>query len=172
MSYPKAWTKIGHIFNDYSTYIIKRYPKEYFNRFILWNTKKSFKTFAIDENDNFIFTKEAKDLYGFEQNESYEYKYRFFRAITPVRKIANAVLWGLVFLGIAFWIWKFRNFSRLTNQVLILLALWVILYTAGSVVAHPVNNFRYVLPILAPRLIFCTIIAIHLVLFRRKNARE
>jgi hypothetical protein len=137
------------------------------------NTKYIFKTFPIEENDIFEFNKQTEKLYGLpppmQESDNHIYKYKFFRNITPIREVIDIIFWGLVFLGMAFWIWKFREFPRFQNQVLIFLMLWVALYMAGSIVAHPVNNFRYILPTMAPRFVFLCIMAISLIYIKKKS---
>ena len=156
-SYTKSWIFVGTKLKKYGAFLIKRYPLKYLKHYLIPNIKQLFYAYEIPEVNEFVSNKLYNQYFNMDINR-YKYDYSFLHKLNPIRKIANPFIW-LVFLAsvITFFIRR-KQFMKDHQNLILLLLLFTMFYAVFSVIAHPINNFRYLIPIYCIQLVIPCIV--------------
>lgn len=144
--YQKAWIYSGIKFKEYGKILIKEYPWLYTKHFLFPNFKQLFVGFDINLKETYE-PNELNINYFNSESEDYTYPSPFFHKLNGIRKISTPILWILFIIGLTYLFWKRKNNTSEENKALIFILSFFILFTGFSVVAHPINNFRYLIPV-------------------------
>ncbi|NNK88986.1 MAG: hypothetical protein HKO89_00095 [Saprospiraceae bacterium] len=147
MSYVQGWNYTGDRMKKYAKTLIKKYPIKYFRHFILVNMKQLFKYFEIPKQASYKPDDLQKEWFDL-KIENHIFKTQAFFAMNPLLKCIHFIRWILLFISILLLSLKFRTIKFNSSQKKILVALFtfLLLFLGFSVIASPVNNFRYLTP--------------------------
>lgn len=148
--YLPAWIYTGTLMNDYGNMLIKKFPLQYVRYYIIPNTLQVFKTYPIEQPASYKPTALEKEWFDLKVDE-FKYESKFFESLTPYREIANWLRWVLCFLAIAVFIAKRKwlGFNREQFLAIAMIILFGLGFIGSSIIAHPINNFRYLIPLYA-----------------------
>jgi|688.fasta_scaffold168551_2 hypothetical protein len=146
--YLKSWVYCGTLMDKYGAWLQAKFPAAYFKHYLLQNAKNIFTVWDINEGEKFLADQNMKTLFTTELDE-YLYSKTFFRQMTGIRKISDVVAWVFFFVSIPafFFLWRMKKYNFTQAAVLIYFYLFVFMFSAVSVYAAPINNFRYMMPI-------------------------
>lgn len=146
LRYTNAWIYTGRQFKDYASFLIKKYPFKYF-RYYLWpNFMNMFQSYDIPNIKQYTPDKLSTEYFELDF-KNHVYKNSFLHKTNPIRKIYTPLLWIICIASGIFLVIK-RNSMEINKQKLLGFSLlFLILYLGFSVLAHPINNFRYLMPI-------------------------
>lgn len=162
-SYPKLWLYSSKLLSEYGQYLIKNYPWQYFNHFIVPNFLQLFQTFEIREWSTF----NSLNLGYFEYPvEEYDYDTPLISILDPFRKVATSILWVASVISIVFLVINRNKIDPVEKRMLIFLLFFFLGHSFISVIAHPINNFRYLTPIY-PVLLLFTLFSVNLMITNR-----
>lgn len=143
-SYPKLWLYSGQMLQEYALYMIKHYPWLYFRHFIIPNTGQIFNTFEIEEWDTF----DPLELDYFQYPvEEYTYSKPLISKMYYLRLITTILAWVLFPIAIVFLIINRKKMNPVLLGMLCSIWFFVLAHCFMSVIGHPINNFRYLMPI-------------------------
>ena len=166
--YLKAWVYCGTLMDKYGSWLQAKYPVEYFKHFILNNAKNIFTVWDILEGEKFQADQNLKSIFKTDA-DVYEYQNHFFKPMTSIRKIGDAIVWVALLSAIPLFIllWKRRSYTN--NQLIVLgyYSLFIFMFIGVSVYAAPINNFRYLMPIYYFQVAFALLVFYGL--FQKKN---
>ncbi len=143
MPYPQAWVKTGEMLSEYGKYLIFKYPWLYFNHFIIPNTINLFKNYTIHYPNTYKAVK--LDFFKVPVQE-HTYDDGLVNTINPIIKIVNVLIWILFLAVTILFIFKNSISSREKGIVKFIYA-FLLSYGFMSVISHPINNFRYIIPV-------------------------
>ncbi|MFY7670790.1 hypothetical protein ACOSP6_06845 [Tenacibaculum sp. MEBiC06402] len=156
-SYTKAWVYMGKKFKKHSSFLIKNYPLEYFKYYLFPNFKQLFYAYKIPHVKKFKPNKFIRDYFNL-HIQNYDYEYSFLHKINPIRKIFTTFLW-IIFFGSIITIFRKKDHYLEEQKNLVYFLLMFLLFYAGfSIIAHPINNFRYLIPIYCVQLLIPSIV--------------
>lgn len=163
--YLPAWIYTGTLMNDYGNMLIKKFPLQYMQRYIIPNTLQVLKTYPIEQPALYKPTTLEKEWFDLKVEE-FKYESRFFESLTPSRSVANYIRWALCFLALAVFIakWKRLGFNREQLLSVAMIIFFGLGFMGASVMAHPINNFRYLVPLYALQVMLIYVIANQVVL--------
>ncbi len=163
--YLQAWAYMGTEMQKYGDFLQSNYRSEYIKRYILPNFKLIFKAHPIGETDTFRADANLKGLFTTDR-EVYGFKKHVFKPLTAIRQVCDTGLWIMFFLSAIAGLIMIRRLGFTLEQKLVIaaLGLFVGAFGAVSTVAAPINNFRYIMPIIyavqaVPVLIIGTLLA-------------
>ena len=129
-SYSYGFNYIGDLYKEYGIALIKKHPIEYIKRFIIPNILQIFK-FYEPKYDQFLGKcSVCPDWYG-----EYTVKERtgFIAKLNLINILFMLLKLGLLIYGIIYGDRK--------------LIIFILLFLAFSVTSHPINNWRYLIPL-------------------------
>ena len=146
--YMKAWAYMGTQMEAYGDFLQTRYRSEYFSHFIMPNFKNIFEVFEISDLKDFGTDANMKGFFAIDR-DSYHYSSHMFRSMTGLRRIGDILVWLLLFASVIAGAIMHRRLNWTIEQKLIALSmvLFIVAFCAASVIAAPINNFRYIMPI-------------------------
>lgn len=146
LRYTQAWMLTGNKFKIYGSFLIKNYPIEYFKYYIFPNCKQLFYSYKVPNVKKYVPSNLSKGYFNL-QFDRYDYKYSFLHKLNPIRKIFIPLLWILFFGSIVVLFKKKLIFKNEQTLLLLFLLIFFLTYVGFSIIAHPINNFRYLIPI-------------------------
>lgn len=152
MNYVKAWIYTGEQFQKYGLFLIKKYPLKFFRYFIFPNMTKIFVTYNIFDPTLFEPYDVMIQYYGV--TDKYEYKFKIFSSLFLIRRMGTFLLWCIFFGSIILLILKRKDIDLqgTQKQILFFILVFIFLYLAFSILTHPINNYRYLIPLFALQL--------------------
>lgn len=146
--YLQAWVAVGVQMEKYGAFLQDKYKSEYFTHFILPNFKNIFEVFEINEGTKFTADANIKSAFAVDV-DTYEYKHSFFKPLTGIRKIGDLLVWMALLLSVIAGLIFFKKLQFSTAQLFIIggALLFIGAFLGASVIAAPINNFRYIMPI-------------------------
>ncbi|MGM0650851.1 MAG: hypothetical protein ACQES1_10150 [Bacteroidota bacterium] len=145
--YVQGWVYAGTLYNEYGKMLIKKYPLEFFRHYILMNTGLLFKYWDIKNPKVYEPDKLQKQWFNLDIDK-YEYECTFFSSMNPVWEIIHYIRW-LVLIGSIIWVivkFKWFDFNLTQKRILGIFILFLLGYYAFSIIGHPINNYRYLIP--------------------------
>jgi hypothetical protein len=149
-NYYVAWVHMGIKYREYGKSLIQKRPVSFFRHYIIPNTGKAFSYYAIPGPDGLHPDKQLRERYNLVKDE-YEYLYNPATFMNYSRKIFHHVTWISVFLSfllLAFPSFR-KNFSNQQVKILVFILIFIVCYLLISILMHPVNNYRYMMPLYA-----------------------
>lgn len=143
-TYPKLWLYSGQMLQKYALYMIKNHPWLYFRYFIIPNIGEIFSTFEIREWDTFDPLK--LDYFEYPVQE-YTYTKPLISKMQYLRMTTTFLGWFLFPIAVVFLILKRKSIQPSVFAMLCCIWLFLLAHCFMSVIGHPINNFRYLLPI-------------------------
>jgi len=144
-NYVKAWVYTGKQFKEYAFFLIKRYPFKYIQHYIIPNFMRLFESFKIPAK-KYVPDDLSKGYYNLSIDE-YEFEHAFLHKFDGARKVLEPALWVIFLAAVCVLFIKRMVLSSPNKEALIFLLLFLAFYAGFSVLAHPINNFRYLIPI-------------------------
>ena len=145
-TYVKAWVHVGVMMGTYGNALIRKYPGLYLKHFLLPNAKQCFVHYPIFGYETFKPDSLQKEWFKLDQAE-YHPRHRLFSAINPLLEIFFYLRWVIFGAGLVLMILRFRGFTPDQKPVLVTVLLFIICYIGFSVLSHPINNYRYLVPL-------------------------
>lgn len=169
MAYVPGWAYASIKLKDYAVMLIKKYPGLYFKHFLWPNFLQTFKYYPLPEPTVFKPQKGVTSYYGVDVEE-YKFKSNVYGGINKVRKITDPLLWVLFFAAaiIYFVKNKWLNLSVNERHFINVLLIFGVMFVAFCVVTHPINNFRYLIPVYFIK-VFLPVIVIFRIIDNRKK---
>lgn len=151
--YMKAWAYMGTQMDVYGDFLQSHYRMEYFKHYIIPNFKNVFKVYDISDYREFNADANLKGFFT-TGVDKYEYKKEFFKPLTALRQIADSLAWILLIVSslAGLFMLKKLNWSIEQKIIVAMLVLFVGAFSAASTIAAPINNFRYMMPVLYAQL--------------------
>jgi hypothetical protein len=152
--YMKAWAYMGTQMDAYGDFLQSHYQSAYFQHFILPNFKNIFEVYEIMDLSDSTSYANMKDFFTYDR-EVYHYKSHFFRSLTGIRKIGDGLVWLALILSVIAGLIMLKKLNWTIDQkvAVALLILFIGAFCGASVIAAPINNFRYMMPILYAQLV-------------------
>lgn len=167
-TYAKLWLLSGQMLGEYGIYLIKHYPFQYFKHFVIPNTMYLFQTFRIEEWEEF----KPLGLEYFEYPvDTYKYEKPLISRVYPFRVAVTSALWILGLGAIIYLVVKRKALKPEYVAGLVFCLVFVLAHCFMSVIAHPINNFRYLMPIY-PLLLIIVLFTVNSILESRKGLKE
>ncbi|MBS1683541.1 MAG: hypothetical protein JSS76_02230 [Bacteroidetes bacterium] len=147
--YLQAWAIMGTEMQKYGDFLQSNYRGEYIKHYIIPNFKLIFKAHPIGETDSFRADANLKQLFNTDRDR-YGFKKQVFKPLTTIRQVCDTGLWILFFLSVVAGLVMIRRLNLTLEQKLVItaLGLFVGAFCAVSTIAAPINNFRYIMPII------------------------
>lgn len=145
-NYNKAWIYAGMKLRNYSSFLIKRYPMKYFRYYLFQNFKYVFYTFKIPNVNKYTPDNLSKEYFQL-KIDNYDYKYSFLHKFNTPRKIFTPILWVIFLISVVVMFIKNMVFQNDLSKLFVFILIFIISYVGFSIIAHPINNFRYLIPI-------------------------
>lgn len=147
--YLQAWAYMGTEMQKYGDFLQSNYRGEYIKHYILPNFKLIFKAYPIGETDTFRADANLKGLFTTDR-DVYGFKKHIFKPLTAIRQVCDTGLWIVFFLSAVAGLVMIRRLGLTLEQKLVVaaLGLFVGAFCAVSTIAAPINNFRYIMPII------------------------
>ena len=151
--YLKAWAYVGTQMEAYGDFLQSHYRMEFFKYYIIPNFKNVFKVYDIGEYKEFGADANMKAFFTTDRDK-YEYKKEFFKPLTSIRQICDTLAWIMLILSSIAGLVMFKKLNWTIEQKLIVaaLVLFVGAFSGASTIAAPINNFRYMMPIIYAQL--------------------
>jgi len=152
--YMKAWAYMGTQMELYGDFLQSHYRMEFFKRYIIPNFKNVFKVFDIGEYKEFNADANMKGFFTTDRDK-YEYKKEFFKPLTAIRQLCDSLAWIVLILSViaGLAMHKKLGWTRDQKTAVVMLVLFVGAFSGASTIAAPINNFRYMMPILYAQLL-------------------
>ena len=152
--YMQAWAYMGTQMEAYGDFLQSHYRAEYVKHYIIPNFKNVFKVYPIGEYKEFVADANTK-AYFTTDRDKYEFKKEFFRPLTSIRQLADSLAWIVLILSSLAGLVMFKKLNWSTDQKLIvtMFVLFIGAFCAASTIAAPINNFRYMMPVLYGQLL-------------------
>jgi len=146
--YLKAWAYLGTQMEIYGDFLQSHYRMEFFKYYIIPNFKNVFKVFDIGDYREFNADANMKGFFTTDRDK-YEYKMEFFKPLTPLRRIGDALVWTALILSTIAGAAMLKKIDWTPDQkvAVAMLALFIGAFCGASTIAAPINNFRYMMPI-------------------------
>jgi hypothetical protein len=155
ISQSKVWIYVGEYMSEYAKYWKRKMPLEFAKRYYWLNFQQVFKHFPIEQNKDFKPDQSVFKFFKLSTKKAVVEHYpTFFLDIDPLRKIGHYLLWFATGLTLVIWGWKRKWFSVEHHKIMAIVVLFCAAYIGASIIGHPINNFRYFLPIYSPNLFF------------------
>jgi hypothetical protein len=147
--YLQAWAYMGTQMEIYGDFLQSHYRTEFFKHYFIPNFKNVFKVFDINEYKEFTADANMKSLFNIDR-DNYHYKALIFRPLTSIRQICDSIAWIILILSAIVGLVMIKKLTWSLEQKLIvsLMVIFVGTFSAASTIAAPINNFRYMMPIL------------------------
>lgn len=160
--YVPAWVQTGVVYGEYAARLIREYPGRYFSRFVLPSAGSMFAPQDIvEEKIAFVNEPMYRDYYGVTA-ERYEHAPRLFASLNPLRRVLNAVYWGMLVVSLVAFAVRWRKLAgegERKRKGALLLASFMLIYLGSSVLASPCTTWRYSMPIYLSSLVFAAFVA-------------
>lgn len=157
LGYSNSWAFTGQKFKKYGSFLIKKYPLEYFKYYLYPNFKQLFSSYKIPNVRVYKPDKLSTGYFNLDFDE-FRYHFSFLHKFNSIRKVFTPLLW-ILFIVSVFALLGARTIFKKDQKILIAFVLIFILCYAGfSVIAHPINNFRYLIPIYSLQLLIISIV--------------
>ena len=152
--YLKAWAYMGTQMDAYGDFLQSHYRVEFFKHYIIPNFINVFRVYDIGEYKEFNADANMKTFFTTDR-DSYHYKKEFFRPLTSIRQICDSLAWVLLILSSLAGLIMIKKLNWSLEQKLIVTALVLFIgaFCGASTIAAPINNFRYMMPILYAQLV-------------------
>ncbi len=146
--YNAAWIYTGTQWKEYGTYLRNKYPLQFFRYYMVPNMGGVFEVFPYGSEKQYVPDNTSK-VYFNVPVEKYEFKSSLFDNVYGYRLILYyAMLFS--FIGLVIYaIIKRKTMLRENNtgRFLLFTAGFVFLYVAMSIYSHPIQNYRYLIPV-------------------------
>lgn len=152
--YMKAWAYMGTQMELYGDFLQSHYRAEYFKHYIIPNFKNVFQVYYIADDKEFNADANMKGFFTTDRDK-YEYKKHFFKPLTAIRQICDSLAWIVLILSVIAGVVMSRKIDWTRDQKLAvaMLALFIGAFSGASTIAAPINNFRYMMPIIYAQLL-------------------
>lgn len=145
--YNAAWVYTGTQWKEYGTYLRNKYPLQFFRYYMVPNMGR-FWSVSYHSEKQYVPDNTSK-VYFNVPVEKYEFKSTLFDNVYGYRLILYYVMLfsfiGLVIYAIIKRITMLRENNL--GRFLLFTAGFVFLYVAMSVYSHPIQNYRYLIPV-------------------------
>lgn len=172
-SYYSEWNKAGKAFNTYGNMLIKEYPKEFFKYYLLNNAVRTFHPPAeffegyADTTYSIVITK----WFNWSDDKKMAPRHDILRPFLVKSPYFYSVYWVLFVVSIGYFMYCLLagkiSRKQLYLKMLVLVAGFVLVYTAGSIYGAPVN-LRFLLPLRLP-IVLIVVLMINDFVNRRRN---
>ena len=146
--YNAAWVYTGTQWKDYGTFLRNKYPLQFFRYYMVPNMSGVFEVFPYGSEKQYVPDNTSKEYFQVPVDK-YEFKSTLFDNVYGYRVVLYYVmLFGFIVLVI-FSILKRKTILQ-QNQLgrfLLFTATFVFLYVAMSIYSHPIQNYRYLIPV-------------------------
>jgi hypothetical protein len=152
--YMKAWAYLGTQMDAYGDFLQTHYRAEFIKHFIVPNFKNIFEVYEIMDLQDSVSYANMKEFFTSDR-ETYHYKTHMFKSFTGIRKIGDGLAWLALILSVIAGLVMFKKINWTLDQKLAvgMLVLFIGAFCGASVIAAPINNFRYMMPILYAQLL-------------------
>jgi len=146
--YNYAWIYTGMQWNDYGSYLRKKYPGAFFSHFIIPNMGGVFEVFPYGEEKQYVPDNTSKEYFEI-GTDKYVYRSDIFNNLYIYRVV---LYYAMLILFIAVLVMGILKRKKIFNdkqegRVALFAAGFILLYAAMSVATHPIQNFRYLIPV-------------------------
>lgn len=170
LKYVNGWIYTGEQLKKYGSLLIKKYPLKFMQYFLYPNFKRLFYTYDIGDPETYIADKTTQSYFALDAT-TYDFKYSFFGKIYTLRIVSSIILW-IGFL-VSFFIFiikgKAFDFDIFQIKTIYFLLVFFFLYAAFSIFSHPINNFRYMIPVYVIHLFIPFIILDRIIKYINRN---
>ena len=152
--YMKAWAYLGTQMDAYGDFLQTHYRSEFIKHFIVPNFKNIFEVYEIMDLQDSVSYANMKEFFTSDR-ETYHYKTHMFKSFTGIRKVGDGLAWLALILSVIVGLVIFKKINWTLDQKLAvgMLVLFIGAFCGASVIAAPINNFRYMMPILYAQLL-------------------
>jgi hypothetical protein len=152
--YMKAWAYLGTQMDAYGDFLQSRYRSEYIRHFMVPNVKNIFEVYEIMDLQDSVSYGNMKDFFT-SDSEEYHYKSHMFTSLTGIRKVGDGLAWLAFILSVIGGLVMIKKIYWTVDQKIAvgLLIVFIGAFCGASVIAAPINNFRYMMPILYAQLV-------------------
>lgn len=146
--YLTAWVYLGTQMDLYGDFLQSRYKTAYFSHYILPNFLNIFKVYDIGEYKDFTADANTKAFFTTDR-DNYQYKTSFFRPLTGLRKMGDALGWLALIASVIAGLLLLNKLAWTVEQKLVVafMVVFIAAFCGASVLAAPINNFRYMMPV-------------------------
>ena len=147
--YAKAWAYMSTQMDLYGDFLQSRYRSEFISHFVLPNFQNIFKVYEITDYKEFKTDDNMKSFFS-TNTDNYHYRAEVFKPMTTLRSIGDKLVWILLILTTIAGLVMLRKIDWTLPQKLNLAMLIVFIgaFCGASAIAAPINNFRYMMPII------------------------
>ncbi len=171
-SYVKAWIYTGSKFKDYGKFLISEYPFEYLKYYLYPNFKQLFYNYRIPRQRNFKVDDLIKEYYDYDINTvEYESNSSFLHKFNGIRDVTSILLWIILIFSLTYLFIKQKSINAFQKPQMAFLIIFFLCYCGLSVIAHPINNFRYLIPIYSIQLLI-PILAVNHFMINKKTKKN
>jgi hypothetical protein len=151
--YMKAWAYMGTQMEIYGDFLQSHYRMEFFKHYIIPNFKNVFKVYNIGEYPDFGADANMKQFFTTDR-DSYHFTKQWFKPMTSIRQICDSIVWIILIISSIAGLVMLKKLNWSLEQKLIVAALGLFIgaFCGASTIAAPINNFRYMMPILYAQL--------------------
>lgn len=169
--YMRAWAYLGTQMDAYGDFLQSHYRSEFISHFIVPNFSNLFKVYDITEYKEFKTDQNMKNFFSTDR-DVYQYKSEVFKPMTGVRKIGDMLAWILLVVSTLVGLAMLKKLNWTTSQKLVVASFIVFIgaFCGASVIAAPINNFRYMMPILYCQLVVPVLVIAALVGTKKTNS--
>lgn len=173
VSYIEGWMRAGEEFSRYGKYMIKKYPWLYTKHYLFQNFLNAFGTYRLKQPIEAEYDEITRTYYNLDV-EKYTFKHNIFLSINGVRNIIQPILLTIFLLSVVVFFVKRKlfGFTPLQLSLLYCLLLFLVCYVGFGFLSHPINNFRYLMPIYFVKVFFPVVIIAKLIERRKKEETE
>ncbi len=154
--YAIAWAEVGDMYSAYAKKLILAYPFDFIKDFLIPSFISFFKFHEIGEHNNEFKNEVFYRNYYNIQMDTFKHTCDFFSKINPLRRVLHYIYWIVLTLSIIYFLVKTNKTCFINSkwQILMMLLLYMIIYTAISSLASPNTTWRYAMPLYIPSIIF------------------
>jgi hypothetical protein len=162
--YLKSWTYMGTLMGQYGDFLQSHYRGAYISHYIWPNFKNVFEVYPIADFKEFNTDANMKAIFTSDRDH-YDYKKQVFKPLTGVRKAGDAIVWIVLVLSVLAGLIMLKKLNWTIQQKLVagFMVVFIGAFAGASTIAAPINNFRYMMPMLycqltIPVLVIATLI--------------
>ncbi|MCW3124872.1 MAG: hypothetical protein JWO03_530 [Bacteroidetes bacterium] len=171
--YLQAWVYMSTQMEIYGDFLQSHYRSEYIKHYIVPNFKNVFKVYDISEYDTFKVDQNMKGLFTVDK-DVYAYKKKVFKPLTGIRQLCDTIAWIVLIISFIAGLIMLRKLNWTKEQKLVVAALVLFIgaFCGASTIAAPINNFRYMMPVLYAQLTIPVLIISGIIAGLKKKTEE
>ncbi len=168
--YVNGWIYTGTEWKEYGTYLRNKYPLQFFRYFMVPNMGGVFQVFPYGAENTYVPDNTSK-VYFNVPVEKYENKYELFNGVYYYRVILYYIMLIAFIALLIFSIVKRKTIfnTEQSGKFVLFTAGFIVLYIAMSIFSHPIQNYRYLIPVYPVVIILIAILGERVMLLTRNN---